>query len=112
MGKLGTIIGMAAVALTLAACSNGEILTAPEAARFDGGGYGSGGKNLIPSGGGTYGSGGRMADGGGFGSGGETQVAGGENSTGTCDERGGGWVGPGGRIEDPCEVTLPAQQAR
>jgi hypothetical protein len=115
MRKLGTIMGLAALALTSTACGSTERLTAPDAASYDevgGGTYGSGGRNLIPNdggtvleadGGGTYGSGGKAEDGGGtYGSGGIT------STTCTEDERGGGTYGSGGRATG-CTLTEPTQ---
>lgn len=105
MRTLRVLIGSVALAATLSACGSRVGPTEPSEARFDGGGYGSGG-NLLPGGGG-YGSGGIMQedDGGGYGSGGITTTS----VQPSCDEdeRGGGGYGSGGRTEDCPTVPTP-----
>lgn len=101
MRKLGTIMGLATFAFTLAACGSTERLTAPDAASYDeagGGTYGSGGKNLIPSDGGTVLE---VSGGGGYGSGGRSNegpggvIGVGGATAGDTTGRGGGFVGSG-----------------
>ena len=106
MSRLQRLLGPVVIAACLTACGTDGILT-PDDARFDGGGYGSGG-NVISVGtdalaprfdGGGYGSGG-IVGGGGYGSGGIATTG---TGTETCDggELAGGGYGSGGR-DDEC----------